>query len=120
MVSPTPSIRTGPLSTRVGGFGMLSTSRKTKIELVAMLNGCVTTYVSNELSTAERVRSLPWSEEQENAVRIAYLGSQIAGGAYPRLAAAFMEDPGPIDMEAVFLRMLDRVLDGFEPREPRS
>jgi AcrR family transcriptional regulator len=88
----------------------------TKMELLGMLNGCVTVYVSTELSTAERVKSLPWSEEQENAVRIAYLGSQVASGAYPRLAAAFMEDAGPIDMEAVFDRMLDRVLDGFEPR----
>jgi len=81
-----------------------------------MLNGCVTTYVSNELSTAERVRSLPWSQEQENAVRIAYLGGQVASGAYPRLAASFMEDAGPIDLDAVFERMLERVLDGFAPR----
>ncbi len=49
----------------------------------------VTTYVRNELDTAERVRALPWSEEEENAVRIAYLGSRIASGAYPRMAAAF-------------------------------
>ncbi|CAL9382182.1 hypothetical protein SUDANB58_01080 [Streptomyces sp. enrichment culture] len=87
----------------------------TKMELVAMVNGCVTVYVSNELATAERTRSLPWSEEQENAVRAAYLGGQMAGGAYPRLAAAFLQDPGPIDLEAVFERMLGRVLDGFEP-----
>ncbi|MGW3648282.1 TetR/AcrR family transcriptional regulator C-terminal domain-containing protein [Streptomyces sp. NPDC000878] len=88
----------------------------TKFELIAMLNGMVTTYVGNELATAERVRSLPWSEEQENAMRIAYLGGQVAGGAYPRLAAAFMEDSGPIDLEAVFDRMVLRVLDGFSPR----
>lgn len=88
----------------------------TKFELIAMLNGMVTTYVGNELATAERVRSLPWSEEQENAVRIAYLGGQVASGAYPRMAAAFMEDSGPIDLEAVFERMLLRVLDGFAPR----
>ncbi|MFI1355432.1 TetR/AcrR family transcriptional regulator [Streptomyces sp. NPDC020898] len=88
----------------------------TKFELIAMLNGLVTTYVGNELATAERVRSLPWSEEQEGAVRIAYLGGQVATGAYPRMAAAFMEDSGPIDLEAVFERMLLRVLDGFSPR----
>jgi hypothetical protein len=88
----------------------------TKMELLGMLNGCVTVYVASELSTAERARSLPWSEEQEHAVRIAYLGSQVASGAYPRLAAAFMEDSGPIDLEAVFERMLERVLDGFAPR----
>ncbi|KOV78769.1 TetR family transcriptional regulator [Streptomyces sp. NRRL WC-3618] len=88
----------------------------TKFELVAMLNGLVTTYVGNELATAERARSLPWSEEQENAIRIAYLGGRVASGAYPRLAAAFMEDAGPIDLEAVFERMLLRVIDGFAPR----
>ncbi|CAM5568850.1 TetR/AcrR family transcriptional regulator OS=Streptomyces cyaneofuscatus OX=66883 GN=G3I52_19900 PE=4 SV=1 [Streptomyces cyaneofuscatus] len=85
----------------------------TKMELVAMVNGVVTTYVTNEISTAERTRSLPWSEEQENAARIAYLGAQLASGAYPRLAASLGADAGPIDMEAVFERALGRVLDGF-------
>lgn len=88
----------------------------TKLELIAMLNGIVTTYVTNELATAERTRSLPWSQEQEDAVRIAYLGGRIATGEYPRMAAAFAEDAGPIDLEAVFERALGRVLDGFEPR----
>ncbi|MGJ5829220.1 TetR/AcrR family transcriptional regulator [Streptomyces ossamyceticus] len=87
----------------------------TKLQLLALLNGCVTTYVANELATAERTRALPWSEEQENQVRIAYLGGQIASGAYPRMAAAFTEDAGPIDLEAVFAWMLDRVLDSFTP-----
>lgn len=86
-----------------------------KLQLVGLLNGVVTMYVTNELATAERSRSLPWSEEQENAVRIAYLGSQIAGGAYPRMAAAFMEDPGPIDLDAVFDMALGKVLDAFDP-----
>ncbi|MFD5078244.1 TetR/AcrR family transcriptional regulator [Streptomyces sp. NPDC058371] len=88
----------------------------TRMELIAMVNGVVTTYVANELATAERVRALPWSQEQENAIRIGYLGSQVASGAYPRLAAAFMEDAGPIDLEAVFERALQRVLDAFDPR----
>ncbi|GGQ32401.1 hypothetical protein GCM10010279_46080 [Streptomyces mutabilis] len=60
----------------------------------------MTTYVTNEISTAERTRSLPWSEERENATRIAYLGAQLASGAYPRLAASFGEGAGPIDLEA--------------------
>ncbi|MEQ8142107.1 TetR/AcrR family transcriptional regulator [Streptomyces sp. OP7] len=88
----------------------------TKLELIAMLNGVVTTYVSNELATAERTRSLPWSQEREDAVRSAYLMSRVASGAYPRMAAAFAEDPGPIDLEAVFERALTRVLNGFDPR----
>jgi AcrR family transcriptional regulator len=88
-----------------------------KMQLVGMLNGCVTSYVANELATAERTRSLPWSAEEETAVRIAYLGSQVAGGAYPRMAAAFMEDPGPIDLDGAFELMLSRILDAFEPRD---
>ncbi|MYX96116.1 TetR family transcriptional regulator [Streptomyces sp. SID486] len=88
----------------------------TKFELIAMLNGVVTTYVRNELDTAERARALPWSEEDENAVRIAYLGGRLASGAYPRMAAAFQEDAGPIDLEAVFERAVERVLDAFTPR----
>ncbi|MFD7134748.1 TetR/AcrR family transcriptional regulator C-terminal domain-containing protein [Streptomyces sp. NPDC059894] len=87
-----------------------------KMQLVGMLNGVVTMYVSNELATAERTRSLPWSADEENAVRIAYLGSQVASGAYPRMAAAFSEDPGPIDLEEVFGFALERVLDAFAPR----
>ncbi|MFY4719598.1 TetR/AcrR family transcriptional regulator [Streptomyces sp. LaBMicrA B280] len=87
-----------------------------KLELIAMLNGVVTTYVRNELDTAERVRALPWSEDEENAVRGAYLARQVASGAYPRMAEAFAEDPGPIDLEAVFERALGRVLDAYVPR----
>jgi AcrR family transcriptional regulator len=94
----------------------LEASYATKMELVAMLNGVVTTYVSNEVVTAERTRSLPWTAEQEHAARIAYLGSQVATGAYPRMAAAFAEDTGPIDLEVFFERSLGRVLDGFDPR----
>jgi hypothetical protein len=84
-----------------------------KMQLVGMLNGCVTSYVATELATAERTRSLPWSAEEENAVRIAYLGSQVATGAYPRMAAAFAEDQGPIDLDGAFELMVERMLDAF-------
>lgn len=86
-----------------------------KMQLIGMLNGVVTMYVANELATAERARSLPWSAEQEHAVRIAYLGSQVASGAYPRMAAAFAEDAGPIDLDAIFETALERVLAAFVP-----
>jgi AcrR family transcriptional regulator len=93
----------------------LDVPHSTKMELIALVNGVVTTYTANEIATAERTRSMPWSAEEENAVRMAYLGSQVAGGAYPRLAAAFGEASGPIDLEAVFRRALERVLDAFDP-----
>jgi hypothetical protein len=32
------------------------------------------------------------------------------------MAAAFTQDAGPIDLEAVFERTLGRVLDAFEPK----
>ena len=92
----------------------LETAYGTKMQLIGLLNGVVTMYVSTELDAAERTRNLPWSEEQENAVRIAYLCGQIASGAYPRMAAAFTEDPGPIDLEAVFDLALARILDAFD------
>jgi AcrR family transcriptional regulator len=87
----------------------------TKTELIALLNGVVTTYTANDIATVERTRSMPWSVEEENAVRMAYLGSQVATGAYPRLAAAFMEQSGPVDLESVFRRALERVLDAYDP-----
>ncbi|MEU8675905.1 TetR/AcrR family transcriptional regulator [Streptomyces sp. NPDC048560] len=86
-----------------------------KMELIAMVNGVVTTYTANEIATAERSRSLPWTEEQEHTARTNYLISQIMTGKYPRLAAGFAEDSGPIDLEGVFDRALGRVLDSFEP-----
>lgn len=85
-----------------------------KMELIAMVTSVVTTYVANEIATAERSRSLPWSEEQEHAARTNYLISQIATGKYPRMAAGFAEDSGPIDLDGVFDRALHRVLDSFD------
>ncbi|MEV7079318.1 TetR/AcrR family transcriptional regulator [Streptomyces sp. NPDC093516] len=91
----------------------------TKTELIALLNGVVTTYTANDIATVERTRSMPWSVAEENAARMAYLGSQVATGAYPRLAAVFAEQSGqsdPIDLEEVFRRALERVLDAFDPK----
>ncbi|MFF8270045.1 TetR/AcrR family transcriptional regulator [Streptomyces sp. NPDC016562] len=90
-----------------------------KLELVAAVNGTVATYVTGELALAERARSLPWSEAQEQAVRTAWLGSCLATGQYPRLAAAVTAG-GPVpgaglDMAAVFDRTLMRLLGAWDP-----
>ncbi|QGZ48185.1 MULTISPECIES: TetR/AcrR family transcriptional regulator [Streptomyces] len=85
-----------------------------KMELIANINGTVMTIVANELALAERARGLPWSEEEEQAVRGAYLMRQLAGGAYPRLAAVMAESGATrIDPEEIFDRTLGRVLDSF-------
>lgn len=89
-----------------------------KLELIAMLNGMVTTFVSNELATAERTRSLPWSEEREREVRAAYLMRQVRGGGFPRMAAALAEDAGPVDLDGAFERALRRLLDSYGTGSP--
>ncbi|MFD9261990.1 TetR/AcrR family transcriptional regulator [Streptomyces sp. NPDC059538] len=89
-----------------------------KLELVAAVNGTVATYVAGELALAERARSLPWSEAEEQRVRTAWLGSRLASGEYPRLAAA-LTGGGPVpgaglDMAAVFDRTMTRLLGAWE------
>ncbi|MFI1651135.1 TetR/AcrR family transcriptional regulator [Streptomyces avidinii] len=89
-----------------------------KLELVAAVNGTVATYVAGELALAERARSLPWSEAEEQRVRTAWLGSRLATGEYPRLAAA-LGGGGPVpgaglDMAAVFDRTVVRLLGAWE------
>ncbi|MDN3022095.1 TetR/AcrR family transcriptional regulator C-terminal domain-containing protein [Streptomyces sp. S.PB5] len=89
----------------------------TKLELFGMVNGSVMTYVANEQAIAERTRSVPWSAEQEQAVRGAYMMRQVGTGAYPHLAALFAGGVAPPDdPEAAFDRMLMRLLDSFEPK----
>ncbi|WP_423832998.1 TetR/AcrR family transcriptional regulator [Streptomyces manipurensis] len=88
-----------------------------KLELVAAVNGSVATYVAGELALAERARSLPWSEGEEQGVRAAWLGSRLATGEYPRLAAA-LAGGGPVpgtglDMSAVFDRSVSRLLSAW-------
>ncbi|NBE52928.1 TetR/AcrR family transcriptional regulator [Streptomyces boluensis] len=85
----------------------------TKMELIAMINGTAMISVANELANAERSRSLPWTEEQEQAVRGAYMMSQVGSGAYPHLAALIAEGPPPPDADEAFERTVDRLLEGF-------
>ncbi|MFF1698563.1 TetR/AcrR family transcriptional regulator C-terminal domain-containing protein [Streptomyces sp. NPDC058257] len=97
----------------LGALEGLDASYGTKMELIGMVNGSVMTYVANELGMAERARSLPWSKEQEQQVRFAYLAGQVGTGAYPRLAQALAEAPAPDDGDELFDRMLNRLLDSF-------
>ncbi|MFH8612377.1 TetR/AcrR family transcriptional regulator C-terminal domain-containing protein [Streptomyces sp. NPDC018029] len=87
----------------------------TKMELIAMVNGTAMTAVANEIAIAERTRGLPWSAEQEQEVRFAYLAAQVASGAYPRLAGMLAQAPPPGDADESFERALRRLLDSFRP-----
>ncbi|MCX5379219.1 TetR/AcrR family transcriptional regulator [Streptomyces sp. NBC_00091] len=88
-----------------------------KLELIAAINGTVATFVAGELALAERARSLPWSEAAEQGVRMAWLGSRLETGEYPRLAAALTEGT-PVtaagaDLTAAFDRAVSRLLEAW-------
>ncbi|MEU3063634.1 TetR/AcrR family transcriptional regulator [Streptomyces subrutilus] len=108
-------------------LGPLEAPAGEKLELVAAINGTVATFVASELALAERARSLPWSEAAEQGVRAAWIGSRLATGEYPRLAAALAAgsgdgEPGAEsgiphgpDLTAHFDRTVGRLLTAWEP-----
>lgn len=63
----------------LAGLEGLDVPPGTKLELFGMVNGSVMTFVANEQAIAERSRSVPWSAEQEQAVRGAYMMGQVMG-----------------------------------------
>jgi AcrR family transcriptional regulator len=79
----------------------------TKMELFAMLNGSICQFAqweANQLSAG--------GGEQWQAELVAYLGSAVATGAYPHLAAAMATgEAADGDPDAVFERGLGRVVD---------
>ncbi|MFF6886852.1 TetR/AcrR family transcriptional regulator [Streptomyces sp. NPDC012421] len=89
-----------------------------KMQLIAMVNGTVMATVRNEQAIAERARGLPWSEEEEQAVRGAYLAGQVAGGRYPHLAALLAESAAPADADEIFAMTIARLLDSFSAGGP--
>ncbi|MFC8956304.1 TetR/AcrR family transcriptional regulator C-terminal domain-containing protein [Streptomyces sp. NPDC057101] len=84
-----------------------------KMQLIARVNGTVMATVADEQAVAERARGLPWSEEQEQAVRRAYLAGQVASGRYPHLARLLAESPAPVDPDEIFALGIARLLDSF-------
>ncbi|MFD4373053.1 TetR/AcrR family transcriptional regulator [Streptomyces sp. NPDC058486] len=89
-----------------------------KMQLIAMVNGTVMATVRNEQAVAERARGLPWSEEQEQTVRAAYLKSQLTTGPYPHLAALLAESPTPVDRDEIFAMSITRLLNSFATEDP--
>ncbi len=78
----------------------------TKMELFALLNGFICQFAQWEANQRES-----GSGEQWQADLMAYLGTAVATGHYPHLAAAFAADESPdLDPDAVFDRSLARVV----------
>jgi len=99
----------------LGALEPLAIEPGLKMQLIAMVNGTVMATVRNEQAIAERARGLPWSEEEEQAVRAAYLAEQLKTGAYPHLAALIAASPAPVDTDEIFELTLARLLDSFAP-----
>ncbi|MEV5973258.1 TetR/AcrR family transcriptional regulator [Streptomyces sp. NPDC051921] len=102
----------------LGALAPLDVEPGQRMQLIAMVNGTVMATVRNEQAIAERARGLPWSEEEEQAVRGAYLMEQLATGAYPHLAALIAASPAPADTEEIFELTIARLLDSFAPPGP--
>ncbi|MEU8826353.1 TetR/AcrR family transcriptional regulator [Streptomyces sp. NPDC048636] len=84
-----------------------------KIELIAMVNGTVISYVSSELAAARQRRASESTAEQRRAAQTAYLARVIAGGDYPHLSRTFAAAPAAADPDETFDRLLGRVLAGY-------
>ncbi|MBR7838046.1 TetR/AcrR family transcriptional regulator [Actinospica durhamensis] len=79
----------------------------TKMELFAMLNGSICQFAQWEANQREAGGSAQWQAELAT-----YLGSAVATGAYPHLAAAFAGgETTDMDPDAVFDRFVARVID---------
>ncbi|OHV42515.1 TetR family transcriptional regulator [Pseudofrankia sp. BMG5.36] len=78
----------------------------TKMEMFALLNGFIIQFAEWERTAAGS------AVEQWQADLVAYLGTVIATGRYPHLAAALTSGAGtpPADAETIFTRSLARLL----------
>lgn len=79
----------------------------TKMELFAMLNGYLCQFAQWEANQREAGGNAQWQAELA-----AYLGTAVATGEYPNLAAAFAgSETADLDVDALFERSLGRVID---------
>jgi hypothetical protein len=79
----------------------------TKMELFAMLNGSICQFAQWEANQTASGEGEQWQTEL-----VTYLGSAVATGAYPHLAAAVLSG-GSVDLDpdAMFERGFTRVID---------
>ncbi len=97
----------------VAALSELTVPARTKLEAVAMLTGVVGLFVRDELAGGGNV------SEQAQAANAAYLGSIVAAGNHPHLAAVMMQaasDPtagGSPDPGDVFKRVVLGVMSGL-------
>ncbi|WP_432010035.1 TetR/AcrR family transcriptional regulator [Streptomyces cucumeris] len=84
-----------------------------KVELIAMVNGTVISYVTSELAAARARSASDSTAEQRQAAQTAYLARIVAGGDYPHLSRTFAAAPAAGDPDETFDRLLRRVLAGY-------
>ncbi|WP_354644544.1 TetR/AcrR family transcriptional regulator C-terminal domain-containing protein [Kitasatospora camelliae] len=89
---------------------------QTRLEAFSLVTGFVAGHMAYELAQERALEAAGRSPGELLDAQARYLRSAVADGRYPHLAAALAE-PGGRDRspEAVFERLLDRVLDGIAP-----
>ncbi|MFJ9418104.1 TetR/AcrR family transcriptional regulator [Streptomyces sp. NPDC101227] len=88
-----------------------------RVELVSMVNGTVITMASSEQAAAERAKESGHTAGQLQAAQAGYLAGVVGGGRYPLMARAFAKGAPPTDPDAVFARVIGRVLDAYAGHE---
>jgi AcrR family transcriptional regulator len=90
----------------------------TKFELLAVLTGMVANYAQHEVTQGELARRTGRSTAENAAAEFVYLVAAARSGRYPHIAQALLPASSPAaprstDPDAVFDRLIERVLAGL-------
>ncbi len=83
------------------------------LEVVALLNGTVSSYASHEIAEEREQRRTGKTAAQQRAAAEPYMRTVIESGKYPRFSKAIVEADAQPDPDAQFDRVLGRLLDGL-------
>lgn len=86
-----------------------------RLETFSLLTGFVASHMSYELAQERAVEAAGRTPGELLDAQARYLRSTVASGDYPHLAQALAEPGGSQSPQAVFDRLLDRVINGIAP-----
>ncbi|WP_329576985.1 TetR/AcrR family transcriptional regulator [Kitasatospora sp. NBC_01250] len=86
-----------------------------RLETFSLLTGFVASHMSYELAREHAVEAAGRTPGELLDAQARYLRSAVAHGSYPHLAQALAEPGGSQNPQAVFDRLLDRVINGIAP-----
>ncbi|GHF26840.1 TetR family transcriptional regulator [Streptomyces mashuensis] len=86
---------------------------RAKLETFSLLTGFVAGHVAYELAQQRALEAAGRSGGELHDVQARFLRSAVAGGDYPQLAEALATSAADPDPDAVFGRLLDRMINGL-------